>query len=170
MYKKILPIITFAKIDIRRLFRDKVAIFFTFVFPLIFLFVFGGLFGKNNDISFNITLINQSESEFSKNFVKEIKNDTVFKVKEDISTVDDAKQLIDYLIKDYPTGTMLPWETANPPELKGSHKHNVSQGAVKLLLDGQHRVTTLYMLINGKIPPYSSGKPSPNSPIAAAFS
>ncbi|HMS31283.1 MAG TPA: hypothetical protein PJ984_02720, partial [Candidatus Saccharibacteria bacterium] len=86
MYKKILPIITFAKIDIRRLFRDKVAIFFTFVFPLIFLFVFGGLFGKNNDISFNIALINQSESEFSKNFVKEIKNDTVFKVKEDIST------------------------------------------------------------------------------------
>lgn len=94
MYKKILPIITFAKIDIRRLFRDKVAIFFTFVFPLIFLFVFGGLFGKNNDISFNIALINQSESEFSKNFVNEIKKDTVFKVKEDISTVDGAKELM----------------------------------------------------------------------------
>ena len=69
---------------------------------------------------------------------------------------DDAKQLIDSLIKDYPTGTMLTWETANPPELKGSHKYNVSQGAVKLLLDGQQRVTTLYMLINGKIPPYYS--------------
>ncbi len=94
MYKKILPIITFAKIDIRRLFRDKVAIFFTFVFPLIFLFVFGGLFGKNNDISFNIALINQSESEFSKNFVNDIKKDTVFKVKEDVSTVDDAKELM----------------------------------------------------------------------------
>lgn len=67
---------------------------------------------------------------------------------------DDAKQLIDSLIKEYPTGTMLTWETSNPPELKGSHKYNDSQGAVRLLLDGQQRVTTLYMLINGEIPPY----------------
>jgi len=67
---------------------------------------------------------------------------------------DDAKQLIDSLIKEYPTGTMLTWETANPPELKGPHKYNEKQGAVKLLLDGQQRVTTLYMLIRGIIPPY----------------
>lgn len=67
---------------------------------------------------------------------------------------DDAKQLIDSLIKEYPTGTMLTWETANPPELKGPHRYNPSQGAVKLLLDGQQRVTTLYMLIRGEIPPY----------------
>lgn len=67
---------------------------------------------------------------------------------------DDAKQLIDSLIKDYPTGTMLTWETANPPELKGPHKYSPTQGAVKLLLDGQQRMTTLYMLIKGEIPPY----------------
>lgn len=67
---------------------------------------------------------------------------------------DDAKQLIDSLIKEYPTGTMLTWETANPPELKGPHKYNEKQGAVRLLLDGQQRITTLYMLINGDIPPY----------------
>ena len=67
---------------------------------------------------------------------------------------DDAKQLIDSLIKEYPTGTMLTWETASPPELKGPHKYNEKQGAVRLLLDGQQRVTTLYMLINGEIPPY----------------
>ena len=67
---------------------------------------------------------------------------------------DDAKSLIDCLIKEYPTGTMLTWETDKPPELKGPHKYNEKQGAVKLLLDGQQRVTTLYMLINGEIPPY----------------
>lgn len=66
----------------------------------------------------------------------------------------DAKELMDSLIKEYPTGTMLTWETNNPPELKGPHKYNDEQGAVKLLLDGQQRVTTLYMLINGEIPPY----------------
>ncbi|MCC2642470.1 MAG: hypothetical protein K0S45_2883 [Nitrospira sp.] len=67
---------------------------------------------------------------------------------------DDAKMLVDSLIKEYPTGTMLTWETANPPELKGLHKYNAKQGAVRLLLDGQQRVTTLYMLIRGQIPDY----------------
>jgi len=67
---------------------------------------------------------------------------------------DDAKELIDSLIKEYPTGTMLMWETANPPELKGPYKYNEKQGAVRLLLDGQQRITTLYMLMRGQIPPY----------------
>lgn len=67
---------------------------------------------------------------------------------------DDAKQLIDSLIKEYPTGTMLTWETNTPPELKGPHKYNEKQGAVRILLDGQQRLTTLYMLIRGELPPY----------------
>src|SRR5436309_6595725 len=69
---------------------------------------------------------------------------------------DDAKQLLDSLIKQYPTGTMLTWETSDPPELKGPHKYDEKQGAVRILLDGQQRVTTLYMLIRGNIPPYYS--------------
>lgn len=69
---------------------------------------------------------------------------------------DDAKQLLDSLIKDYPTGTMLTWETNRPPELKGGHAYDERQGAVRILLDGQQRVTTLYMLIRGEIPPYYS--------------
>lgn len=66
----------------------------------------------------------------------------------------DAKNLISSLLSDYPTGTMLTWETNNPPELKGKHKYSSSQGSVKLILDGQQRITTLYMLIRGKLPPY----------------
>lgn len=67
---------------------------------------------------------------------------------------EDAKKLVASLIKEYPTGTMLTWETNNPPELKGNWAYNSSQGAVKLILDGQQRITTLYMLIRGDIPPY----------------
>src|SRR5579885_1570991 len=63
---------------------------------------------------------------------------------------DDAKQLLDSLIKQYPTGTMLTWETNRPPELKGPHKYDEKQGAVRILLDGQQRITTLYMLIYRK--------------------
>ena len=48
---------------------------------------------------------------------------------------DDSKLLIDSLIKEYPTGTMLTWETNHPPEIKGPHKYNAKQGAVRLLLD-----------------------------------
>ena len=66
----------------------------------------------------------------------------------------DAKNLISSLIKDYPTGTMLTWETNHPPEIKGDHKYDPKQGSVKLILDGQQRITTLYILMNGRIPPY----------------
>jgi len=67
---------------------------------------------------------------------------------------EDAKNLLDSLIKEYPTGTMLTWETNDPPELKGKHVYNEKQGAVRILLDGQQRITTLYMLIKAEIPPY----------------
>ena len=69
---------------------------------------------------------------------------------------DDAKNLISSLINEYPTGTMLTWETNSPPELKGKYKYDERQGAVKLILDGQQRITTLYMLIRDEIPPYYS--------------
>ncbi|WCK77896.1 GmrSD restriction endonuclease domain-containing protein [Agrobacterium fabrum] len=66
----------------------------------------------------------------------------------------DAKLLIDSMIKGYPTGTILTWDTNQPPELKGGHIYDPLQGAIKILLDGQQRVTTLYMLIRGELPPY----------------
>ena len=66
----------------------------------------------------------------------------------------NAKELISSLIQDYPTGTLLTWETSNPPEIKGDYEYRKDKGAVKLILDGQQRVTTLYMLLTGKIPPY----------------
>lgn len=68
----------------------------------------------------------------------------------------DAKDLIASLIREYPTGTLLTWETNTPPELKGDKEYDEKQGAVKLILDGQQRMTTLYMLIRGTIPPYYS--------------
>jgi len=66
----------------------------------------------------------------------------------------NVKDLVASLIQDYPTGTMLTWETGNPPELKGPYKYDPKQGSVKLILDGQQRITSLYMLMTGNIPPY----------------
>ena len=67
---------------------------------------------------------------------------------------EDAKALFSSLIKKYPTGTLLTWGTTNPPELKGNKKHTPEMGAVKLILDGQQRITTIYMIMKGVIPPY----------------
>lgn len=83
-------ILVFAKISIRRYFRDKLAIFFTVLFPLIFLFVFGS-FSKSNDVTFHIGLVNQSQSQFSQQFVKDTKNNKMFKVDKEVTDLDTAK-------------------------------------------------------------------------------
>lgn len=92
MRKSLLPVLTFARIDVKRLFRDKVGIFFVFIFPLIFLVIFGSIFNGNDDVSFRIALLNESKSEFSNQFVKEISENDVFKVDKEIQTLDIAKE------------------------------------------------------------------------------
>jgi len=71
---------------------------------------------------------------------------------------DDVKALLNSLMHEYPTGTILTWETSSPPELKGSIIYNEKMGAVKLILDGQQRITSLYLIIRGEIPPYYEKK------------
>lgn len=92
MKKALLPITTFARIDIKRLFRDKVAIFFVFVFPLIFLLIFGTIFSGNNNVSFRVALLNESKSEFAGKFSDQIKNNKIFKVDDKITSLDAAKE------------------------------------------------------------------------------
>ncbi len=87
-----LPVLTFTRIDIRRLFRDKMAIFFTFVFPLLFLFVFGGIFSKSSSVSFNVVLINQSNSPVATSFVSEAKKGKILKVNDTLKTIADADE------------------------------------------------------------------------------
>ena len=67
---------------------------------------------------------------------------------------DQAKKLIDSLFKEYPVGSLLFWKTNNPPALKNIDNLPEKLGLLQVILDGQQRLTTLYMLINGSIPPY----------------
>ena len=71
---------------------------------------------------------------------------------------DNVKSLMHSLINEYPTGTILSWETNKPPELKGNVAYHENMGAVKLILDGQQRITSLYLIIRGEIPPYYTEK------------
>lgn len=69
----------------RRYFRDKVALFFTFVFPLIFLLIFGTIFGGNSGPSFDVAIIDESNTPFAKQFAKMADEDDIFTVEPDIS-------------------------------------------------------------------------------------
>lgn len=75
-----------------RFYRDKVALFFTFLFPLIFLFIFGTIFGNSASPSFKIALLNQSESSFARQFVEQSRDGDTFKVQDEIKTLDEAKE------------------------------------------------------------------------------
>lgn len=83
---------TFVRINTKRFFRDKLAIFFTIGFPLIFLFVFGGLNSGNSDVSFRVALINNSPTEFAKEFVEQSKQGKILRINDEITTVEQARE------------------------------------------------------------------------------
>ncbi len=91
MKKSLYTVLTLYKINTRRFFRDRLSIFFGIGFPLIFLFVFGGLNSGGNDVSFNVAIVNHSDSSFSRTFVKNTNDSKVLNVDKDIKTLDDAK-------------------------------------------------------------------------------
>lgn len=90
--KELLPVITFLRIDIKRLFRDKVAIFFVFVFPLIFLIIFGSIFRGGDGVSFRVALLNESKTEFARNFVGEVEKNKVFEIDKEVASLALAKE------------------------------------------------------------------------------
>lgn len=84
---------TFVRISTRRFFRDRLALFFTIIFPLIFLFIFGSInSGDNSGIKFKVALINQSQTEYSKEFTKQLEDTKLFEINKQVNTVDAAKE------------------------------------------------------------------------------
>jgi hypothetical protein len=82
---------------------------------------------------------------------------------------DKAKELLVSLIKNYPVGGLLLWKTTSPPALKNLDDLPENFGTLQVLLDGQQRCTTLYMLLTGLIPPYYNENEIENDPRTLAF-
>lgn len=89
--QKLRTVAVFTKLSTRRFFRDRLAQFFTVLFPLIFLFVFGSLNSGNKNVSFNVAILNQSHSAFSKSFTNTIENNKTFKVSKDLTSLNAAE-------------------------------------------------------------------------------
>lgn len=90
--RSLYTVAVFTKIGTRRFFRDHLSIFFGILFPLIFLFVFGGIFGKSSSTSFHIALINQSESPVATKFVDSLKKQKSLKIDVNQYSINDATE------------------------------------------------------------------------------
>lgn len=84
-------VVIFTKLSTKRFFRDRLAQFFAVLFPLIFLFVFGSLTKGNGNVSFNVAIINQSQTSLSRAFVNGISAAGIFKVDKSLTTITAAE-------------------------------------------------------------------------------
>ncbi len=74
--------------------------------------------------------------------------------REYVWTREQAKQLLVSLLRGYPTGSVLFWRTDDPPEIKNNAVARERIGTTSVILDGQQRLTTLYLFTRNEIPPY----------------
>ena len=90
--KKLFTVVVFTKLSTKRFFRDRLALFFTILFPLIFLFVFGAIAGKSSkSVTFDVAVVNQSNSALAKQYVKEAATSKFLKIDPTISSLSAAK-------------------------------------------------------------------------------
>lgn len=80
--------------DIKLLFRDKMAVFFTFIFPLVFAFVFGSIFSGDGGGSkaLKVAVVDLDQTKQSKAFIQEIEAAEEFEPA--LSTEEQAKDLV----------------------------------------------------------------------------
>ena len=89
--QKFFTIWAFFIVNFKRLFRDKTALFFTFLFPLIFLLVFGYA-NKNNGVSFRVAVLNKSHTPVAQQTASGLEHAKVFKVDKSLNTMSLAQQ------------------------------------------------------------------------------
>lgn len=67
--------------DLKMLLRNKQALFWAFMFPIMFTFIFGFFFGDNSSAG-TLAVVNRSNSEVAKSFVETLKAADIFTLKE----------------------------------------------------------------------------------------
>jgi len=66
--------------DFKQFLRDRVALFFTFAFPVLFMLLFGFIFSGNEDISYNIGMVNEDSSPVSQSIVRALEDVVPFSI------------------------------------------------------------------------------------------
>lgn len=91
LHKELYTVLVFTRLGTKRFFRDRLALFFGILFPLIFLFVFGSLTQGSGKVSLPIAIVNQSSSSYSKQLVTLIDKNDVYKVDKTDTTLKTAE-------------------------------------------------------------------------------
>lgn len=89
--------------------------------------------------------------------------------REFVWTNEQSKQLFVSLFHEYPIGALLFWKTDSPPALKNIEEQPEKLGTLEVILDGQQRLTTLYLLITGEVPPFYRERDIENDPRDLQF-
>jgi ABC-2 type transport system permease protein len=90
--KQLFTVLVFTKLSTKRFFRDRLALFFGILFPLIFLFVFGSLFGKSStSVTFTVGIVNQSNTAIAKEYVAQAKASKYLKIDPTVTTLQSAE-------------------------------------------------------------------------------
>jgi ABC-2 type transport system permease protein len=82
----------FARLNTRRFFRDRLALFFGILFPLIFLFVFGGTSSGGSGTSFKVAFLNESSTPVAQAYAKQAANTKLLKIDSRVLTLAQAKE------------------------------------------------------------------------------
>lgn len=131
-------VFTFVRINTKRFFRDRTAIFFTIGFPLIFLFVFGSLNNGGGSLSFNVALVNQSETAFAKDFEENLKEGETIAVDQEVMSLEDAREKMSRseldatIILPENFGAVEPGQTYPSGEVKVLYTQNNTQSGIAL--------------------------------------
>lgn len=80
--------------DIKMLLRNKQALFWSLVFPLLFLVAFGLFMGGDQSITFTVAVFDESTSDIGTQFVDTLKEIDVIELSTDYATVDEARAAI----------------------------------------------------------------------------
>jgi ABC-2 type transport system permease protein len=68
--------------DLKQFFRDRTALFFTFAFPIFFIFIFGWVFSGAEDVSYKIGLVNNDDSAMGQGISQALYEIPIFKLSE----------------------------------------------------------------------------------------
>jgi ABC-2 type transport system permease protein len=91
MKRQLLTVLIFTKLNTRRFFRDKVALFFGIAFPLMILVIVGSFSSGGGNVSFKVALINQSDTAFARHYAAELSHSKTFKINKQATTLAVAK-------------------------------------------------------------------------------
>jgi ABC-2 type transport system permease protein len=72
--------------NVKEFIRDRAALFWTFAFPLIFIVLFGLIYGNSGSVSFNVVLIDQDHTTASQHLIAAFQHVSYFKVKNESET------------------------------------------------------------------------------------